>query len=173
LVQASDLIVLAALSAGLGTAAVIDIRHRRIPNVVCVSTAAAGLLLATVGVNSITVTSALAGLAYGFVMMLPGHVFGATGAGDVKLFAAAGTMLGSGRVVRAFLFVAIAGGVLAVVIALRRGRLGRTVGMAAQLLGRPTKLKSAIESPAEHNRFSYGPAIAIGCVVAMLIGDSV
>ena len=62
-------------------------------------------------------------------MMLPGHVFGATGAGDVKLFAAAGTLLGSGRIVTAFLFVAIAGGVLAVVIAIRRGRLGRTMGM--------------------------------------------
>ena len=78
------------MSAGLGTAAVIDIRQRRIPNVVCVTTAAAGLVLATIGVNSITVTSALAGLAFGFLMMLPGHVFGATGAGDVKLFAAAG-----------------------------------------------------------------------------------
>jgi len=47
------------------------------------------------------------------------------------------------------------------------------VEMAARLLGRPGKLKTAIESPAEHNRFSYGPAIAIGCVIAMLIGDSV
>jgi prepilin peptidase CpaA len=173
LAQASDLIVLAALTAGLGTAAVIDIRQRRIPNVVCVTTAAAGLVLATVGVNNITVTSALAGLAFGFLMMLPGHVFGATGAGDVKLFAAAGTLLGSGRIVTAFLYVAIAGGVLALVIAIQRGRLGRTVEMAARLLGRPGKLKTAIESPAEHNRFSYGPAIAIGCVIAMLIGDSV
>ena len=106
-------------------------------------------------------------------MMLPGHVFGATGAGDVKLFAAAGTLLGSGRIVTAFLFVAIAGGILAVVIAIRRGRLGRTMGLTARLLGRPDKLKTAIESPAEHNRFSYGPAIAIGCVIAMLIGDSI
>jgi hypothetical protein len=40
------------------------------------------------------------------------------------------------------------------------------------LLGRPAKSKTAIESPAEHNKFSYGPAIAIGCVIAMLIGDS-
>jgi prepilin peptidase CpaA len=173
LAQASDLIVLAALSAGLGTAAVIDIRHRRIPNVVCVVTATSGLVLATVGLNSITVTSALAGLAFGFLMMLPGHVLGATGAGDVKLFAAAGTLLGSGRIVTAFLYVAIAGGVLAVAIAIQRGRLGRTVGLAARLLGRPDKLKTAIESPAEHNRFSYGPAIAIGCVIAMLMGDSV
>jgi prepilin peptidase CpaA len=173
LVQASDLVVLAALCAGLGTAAVIDIRHRRIPNVVCVATAVTGLALSTVGISGITVTSALAGLAFGFFMMLPGHVFGATGAGDVKLFAAAGTMLGSGRIVRAFLFVAIAGGMLAVAVAIRRGRLVRTVGMMTRLLGRPHKLKSAIESPAEHNRFSYGPAIAIGCVIAMLIGDSV
>ena len=161
------------MCAGLGTAAVVDIRQRRIPNVVCVATAATGLTLSMFGVSSITVTSALAGLAFGFLMMLPGHVFGATGAGDVKLFAAAGTLLGSGRIVSAFLFVAIAGGILAVVIAVRRGRLGRTVGMTARLLGRPDKLKTAIESPAEHNRFSYGPAIAIGCVIAMLIGDSI
>ena len=160
--------MLAVLFAGLGTAAVIDIRHRRIPNVVCVSTAIAGLALSMIGFNSVTVTSALAGLAFGFLMMLPGHVFGATGAGDVKLFAAAGTLLGSGRIVTAFLFVAIAGGVLAVAIAFRRGRLGRTMGMTARLLGRPNELKTAIESPAEHNRFSYGPAIAIGCVAAML-----
>lgn len=164
--------MLAVLFAGLGTAAVIDMRHRRIPNVVCVSTAVAGLALSMIGVNSVTVTSALAGLAFGFLMMLPGHVFGATGAGDVKLFAAAGTLLGSGRILTAFLCVAIAGGVLAVLIACRRGRLGRTMGMTARLLGRPNKLKTAIESPAEHNRFSYGPAIAIGCVVAMLIGDA-
>ena len=160
------------MCAGLGTAAVVDIRQRRIPNVVCVATAATGLTLSMFGISSITVTSALLGLAYGFLMMLPGHVFGATGAGDVKLFAAAGTLLGSGRVVTAFLFVAIAGGILAVVIAIRRGRLARTMGLTALFLGRPDKLKTAIESPAEHNRFSYGPAIAIGCVVAMLIGDS-
>ena len=164
--------MLGALCAGLGTAAVIDIRQRRIPNVVCVATAVAGLTLSIVGVSSVTVTSALAGLGIGFLMMLPGHVFRATGAGDVKLFAAAGTMLGSGRIGKAFLFVAIAGGLIALAVAFRRGRLGRTIGLTAQLLGRPQKLKTAIESPAEHNRFSYGPAIAIGCVVAMLIGDS-
>jgi prepilin peptidase CpaA len=160
------------MCAGLGTAAIIDIRRRRIPNVVCLATAAAGLTLSTVGISGITVGSALAGLAFGFLMMLPGHVFGAMGAGDVKLFAAAGTLLGSGRIVTAFMFVAIAGGILAVIVALRRGRLGRTMGMTARLLRRPDKLKSEIESPAEHNRFSYGPAIAIGCVVAMLMGDS-
>ena len=45
--------------------------------------------------------------------MLPGHLFGATGAGDVKLFAAAGTLLGPSDMVLAFVATAIAGGVLA------------------------------------------------------------
>lgn len=156
------------MCAGLGTAAVIDIRQRRIPNVVCVATAAVGVTLATVGISSITVMSALAGLGFGFLMMLPGHVFGATGAGDVKLFAAAGTLLGSGRIVTAFLFVAIAGGILAVVIALQRGRLKRTMTLTARLLGRNETSTSAVAPAAEDNRFSYGPAIAIGCVIAML-----
>jgi prepilin peptidase CpaA len=160
------------MCAGLGSAAVVDIRCRRIPNVICVATAATGLLLAMYGISSITVTSALAGLAIGFLMMLPGHVFRATGAGDVKLFAAAGTLLGSGRVVTAFLFVAIAGGILAAVIAFRRGRFGRTMKLTGRLLGRQATSKADIESATEHNRFSYGPAIAIGCVIAMLIGDS-
>lgn len=160
------------MCAGLGTAAVIDVRHRRIPNVVCVATAVTGLALATIGLSTVTVSSAFAGLAFGFLMMLPGHVFGATGAGDVKLFAAAGTLLGRGRIVTAFICVALAGGMLAVAIAVHRGRLVRTLGLAARLLGRPHTSKTAIESSAEHNKFSYGPAIAIGCVVAMLIGDA-
>jgi prepilin peptidase CpaA len=115
-----------------------------------------------------TLTSALAGLTAGFLMMLPGHLFGATGAGDVKLFAAAGTLLGVGRIIPAFLCVAIAGGVFAVLIAWQRGRLSRTMKLAAGLCGRPDEGKTAIESPAEHNRFPYGPAIAVGCVVTTL-----
>jgi prepilin peptidase CpaA len=169
LVPASDLVVLTALCAGLGSAAAIDARHRRIPNTVCAATAGAGLALAAAGVSEITLASSLAGLAAGFVMMLPGHVLGATGAGDVKLFAAAGTLLGIGRIVPAFLFMAIAGGVLALGVAWQRGRLGRTMRLTARLCGRPDGLKPAIESPAEHNRFPYGPAIAVGCVVAALI----
>ena len=158
----------AALLAGLGCGAVIDMRQRRIPNVVSVTTAAVGVALAASGLSGLTVASSLAGLAAGFALMLPGHVVGGTGAGDVKLFAAAGTLLGTGRILPAFLFVAIAGGALAILVAVQRGRLTRTVTMTAQLLGRRAAAKAAIEAPVEHNRFSFGPAIAIGCLIAAL-----
>jgi len=168
LAPASDFIVPDALLAGLGCGAVIDMRQRRIPNVVSVTTAAVGVALAASGLSGLTVASSLAGLAAGFALMLPGHIIGGTGAGDVKLFAAAGTLLGTGRILPAFLFVAIAGGGLAVLVAIQRGRLQRTVTMAARLIGQPAATKVAIEAPVEHNRFSFGPAIAIGCLIAAL-----
>jgi len=86
----------------------------------------------------------------------------------VKLFAAAGALLGAGKILSAFLFVAVAGGVLALGFAFHRGRLARTVKQTAQIFGRPSDAKAAIESPREHNRFPYGPAIAAGCMMAAL-----
>ena len=161
--------MLAALGAGLGAGAFVDLRERRIPNAVCAATAAAGLALAASGNSTITLLSSVIGLGLGLALMLPGHIFGGTGAGDVKLFAAAGTLLGAGRIVPAFLFVAIAGGVLALAIALGRGRLTRTLALTTKLFGRSSGTKAAIESPVEHNRFPYGPAIAVGCVLAAWI----
>jgi prepilin peptidase CpaA len=166
---ASDAIVLATLVAGVGTGAVIDLRHRKIPNVVCLLTAAAGVMLAATGVSRIGLTSSAVGLLFALVMMLPGHVFGATGAGDVKMFAAAGAVLGAGRVLPAFLFMVIAGGVFAVGIAWRRGRLAQTLRRTARLVGRDQDAKAAIESAGAQNAFPYGPAIAVGSVLAALM----
>lgn len=130
-------------------------------------TAIAGVTLAAAGLTGITLWSSLAGLGIGFVLMMPGHVLGATGAGDVKLFAAAGSLLGAAQTFEAFLFVAIAGGALALLVACTRGRLAHTIGRMASLFGR-SATRSEIESPAENNRFAYGPAIAVGCIVAAL-----
>ena len=159
----------AALCGGLGTAAIIDARHRRIPNVVSLAIALTGLTLAAAGWSDVTLASAAMGLTIGFLLMLPGHTLGATGAGDVKLFAAAGTLLGAAKIFPAFLCVAVAGGLFAVAIAWHRGRLARTLRFVSKLCRRPVDTKSAIESAREQNRFPYGPAIAVGCVIAALM----
>jgi prepilin peptidase CpaA len=166
---ASDAIVFAALCAGVGGGAIVDARNRRIPNEVSLLTAVAGVTLAATGLSGMTLASSLLGFGLAFMLMLPGHVLGATGAGDVKLFAAAGTLLGASRVLPAFFFVAVAGGVLAMGVAWWRGRLGRTMKLTAQQCGSPIDAKVAIESTGEHNRFPYGPAIAAGCALAMWI----
>ena len=167
--QASDIALLTSICVCVGSAAFIDARTRRIPNEISLATAVGGVTLAVTGVTGISILSSLAGLALGLALMLPGHVIGATGAGDVKLFAAAGALLGAGRILPAFLLTAIAGGVFALAFAWWRGRLTRTLTNTARLCGRSSQAREAIESPEEHNRFPYGGAIAVGCVLAALM----
>jgi prepilin peptidase CpaA len=164
----SDALVVAILAAATGLAAVIDLRTRRIPNTLTGSLAIVGIGLAAAQLGPVGIGGAIVGCLLGFAFMLPGNVFGATGAGDVKLFAAAGAVLGPATTVRAFMFTAIAGGVLALVVALRRRRLAHTVSTTARLVAGSTSAAAAIEAPTADNRFAYAPAIAIGVVMAAL-----
>jgi prepilin peptidase CpaA len=164
----SDALVVAILAAATGLAAVIDLRTRRIPNALTGSLAVVGLGLAAAQLGTVGIGGAIIGFLLGFAFMLPGNMFGATGAGDVKLFAAAGALLGPATTVRAFFFTAIAGGVIALFVALRRRRLAHTIGTTARLVVDRTSAVAAIESAAADNRFAYAPAIAIGVVMAAL-----
>jgi prepilin peptidase CpaA len=163
------MIPLAILAAGLTAAVLIDVRSRRIPNWLTAVIACAGLLMAAGGISGLTLGQAALGLAVGLLLMLPGHALGATGAGDVKLMAAVGTILGPATVLTAFLATAVAGGVFAVIVALRRGRLHATLDGTRQLIASPTQGKHTIESAGRLNRFAYGPAIAVGTLVAVLM----
>lgn len=160
----------AALVIGAGVAAtVVDIRQRRVPNVLTMGVASAGLLLAMGGLGTATVGGALGGLALGLALLLPAHVFGATGAGDVKLLAAFGALLGPAAVFDAFVRAAILGGVMALVVALWRGRLRETLyGTAMLVTTRNRAVTALIEHPAANNRFPYAPAIASGAALVVL-----
>jgi prepilin peptidase CpaA len=100
--------------------------------------------------------------------MLPGHVFGGTGLGDVKLFAAAGALLGPSTTVTAFLFTAIVGGALAIAIAVRRRRLLQTIGGTSRLVTSPKTGGAAVKATEADNRFAYAPAIAVGVMASIL-----
>lgn len=162
------MITVAAVAASGASSAVIDLWTRRVPNALTLAIAALGLLLAASGASAVTLRMALVGFALGFALMLPGHIAGATGAGDVKLFAALGTLLGPAGIMAAFLYTALAGGLLAVIVALRRRRLAATVERAAALVTTGGANVAEIEHPASDNRFAYAPAIALGAVVAAL-----
>jgi prepilin peptidase CpaA len=164
----AEIITVAVVATGTGIACAHDVARRRIPNGVTAAIAGAGLGLAATGVTGVTLWSSLGGCLLGLALMLPGHVLGATGAGDVKLLGAAGAVLGAGQVVEAFAFTAIAGGILALGFAWRRGRLRRTVTQTARLCVAPNAARSEIEASTEHNRFPYAPAIAVGVVLAAL-----
>ena len=164
----SDVIVVATVVCGAATAAGIDLRTRRVPNALNALLASLGVVLALAGLSGVSVSAAAAGLCVGLALMLPGFLFGATGAGDVKLFAAMGTLVGPAHILRAFVFTAVAGGVLAVAVAARRGRLQQTLGRTAVLVASGGSNAAAIEAPIENNRFAYAPAIAVGVTLAAL-----
>ena len=164
----SDLIAIATVVTGTGTGAAIDLWTRRVPNPLTMGLAATGVVYAACGIGGLSVGASLAGLALGLALMLPGHLIGATGAGDVKLFAAAGAFVGPAHIVAAFIYTALAGGGIAIVISLWRRRLRQTVGRTALLSATAGANAPAIESPLEHNRFAYAPAIAVGTMLAAL-----
>jgi len=159
---------LVVLALGLGTAIVTDIRTRRIPNWLTAGMVAAGFGIAFGG-GTVTPAHAALGLLVGLLLMLPGHVIGATGAGDVKLMAAVGALVGSGSILQVFLYTAVAGGVFAVAVAVRRGRLQQTVSDTAMLVASPSMARTAIEAPNRANRFAYGPAIAAGTLISLAV----
>lgn len=157
------------LVAATGTAsALVDLQTRRVPNWLTMAVSALGIVLAATHVSGVSLRASLVGFALGLVLMLPGHLIGATGAGDVKLFAALGTLLGPARIGAAFLYTALAGGVLAVIVARRRRLLRTTVERTAELVKTAAANVSEIEAPTVNNRFAYAPAIAVGALAAVL-----
>jgi prepilin peptidase CpaA len=127
-----------------------------------------GFTFAAAHLTSTTVTGAFGGFALGLALMLPGHFVGATGAGDVKLLAAVGTLLGPTGVAVAFMYTAILGGLLALAVAIHRGRLQDTLQETATLVVTGGANVATIERPSANNRFAYAPAIALGALAAAL-----
>lgn len=157
------------LAAGLLLATVVDLRTRRIPNVLTGTMAGAGIGLAVFGFGGISIGAAVLGCVIGLVLMLPGHALGATGAGDVKLMAAVGSLLGPLVVVNAVLFSLVAGGVLALTVAIQRRRLGTTLAGTGRMIAAPGDVKKEIAAGVPASRFAYGPAIAAGSMLAALM----
>lgn len=157
-----------ALFAALVVATVIDIRTRRIPNGLTAALAGAGLGLAALGTGGVSLWGAAAGLVVGLALMTPGYLLGATGGGDVKLMAAVGTVVGPSTVIWAFLFTGVAGGVLALIVAGHRGRLTATVAGTGRLMTAPAG-SAPLGAATPARRFAYGPAIAAGSVLAVLL----
>lgn len=91
-----------------------DVRYRRIPNKLVLVTLLGGLTLHTIFGGSHGLLVSLGGFALAFGMMFFFHVFGTMGAGDVKLFAAIGSVVGASLVLPTLLVVALTGGLLAV-----------------------------------------------------------
>jgi prepilin peptidase CpaA len=98
-----------------------DLRSRRIPNILTMTAALAGLTFRAALGGLPGAGSSLAGCLVGGALFFPLFALGGLGAGDVKLVAAVGAWLGPLDAMWACLFAAMAGGAMALVVALVRG----------------------------------------------------
>jgi prepilin peptidase CpaA len=119
----SALIGLAPLIVLLVVAAVIDARHRRIPNWLSLGLLLAGLARAMIFGSSGAVEHALLGVLVGGAIPLVLFAISALGGGDVKLLAAVGAWIGPGPVLAVFCVEAVLGMVIVLVQAAAQGRL--------------------------------------------------
>lgn len=151
----------------------LDVRTRRIPNFLTVSSILFGLLLhlAFGGWKAMGMAAA-AGLAGGAIFLIF-FIAGGMGAGDVKLMAAASSIAGFGHLVELFISTVLVGGVLAIALALYRGRLKATLTNVGTLVAHhgANGLLPHPELNVHHPgtlRLPYGVAIAAGCWITLL-----
>ena len=104
--------------------------------------------------------TAIAGAALGLALLLPFYLVRGVGAGDVKLLAAIGALIGPQLLLWVALFGAVIGGVMSLVILGSRGRLGPIL---THLLMRTRPASSGLKAP-------YGLAIAGGVYLTLMFG---
>lgn len=156
-----------------------DFKTRRIPNWLVLTGVLSGLvangfLPAGLGFNNTFVPgglgwlAALQGMGLGLAVLLPLYLLRAMGAGDVKLMGMVGTFLGPVHVQGAILFTLLAGGLVALMLALRSGMLKRLIqnikfilmgGMVKMSVG---QLPVMDDLPLSVGKLPYGVAIAMG-----------
>ena len=149
-----------------------DVRYRRIPNVLV-----AGLLIGglTINISFGGFSGALAsleGFGLAFLPMFLIHLFGAMGAGDVKLFGAVGSVIGVSMVPLTFVVVVMLGAVLAVYTMLRSGTVLSTLhGVLRIFVGIMPgwEMPRFAIPPDRKHTIPYGVAIMVGSLIAATV----
>ena len=156
----------------LTLACICDLRTRRIPNVLTFAAAGGGLLFHLLTGGWPALLGSAAGYLVGVLIFFPIFALRGMGAGDVKLMAAVGAWLGPGQVAVAALLTSIAGGLLAIVVAVGYGYLKTGLSNLWMLLMH-WRLEGVRPVPAltlhgaTGPRLAYAVPIAIGTMVTL------
>lgn len=144
-----------------------DVREGRIYNAVTVPFAALGLLLNILDKGLAGVVFSLGGLALGLALFFASAFLGRIlGADDCKLFAAVGALQGPQFLLWAILFSFVIGGVFAILVALWRGVLKRSLQRVWQAVYFKIYMKMPMDITYSESklRLPYAVAILAGCL---------
>ena len=120
---------------GIATVACLyDVSTSRIPNKLTFTTAALAILFHVFAPAGAGLSHSILGLLVGLALFFPMFALGAMGAGDVKLMAAVGAWVGAMSIIYVALYGSIAGGILGVIVAIRRQYLKQALRNVRALL---------------------------------------
>ena len=161
----------AALIVGAAACAT-DLHSRRIPNWLTFGASAGALGFHYLTAGQDGVVHAMGGWVIGLVLFMPMFLLGGMGAGDVKLLAALGAWLGPGYATLLAMYSSLAGGLIAVPMAMRHNYLGtafKNIGSLARFWWycgvRPLRRVSLESSAAP--RLAYAVPMFLGLVIAL------
>ena len=149
-----------------------DVRYRRIPNRQVLIILLCGIALNVVFGAWQGLLASLLGIVMAFGLMFTLHVLGTMGAGDVKLFAAIGAVLGSSLVIPTFLIVALTGGILAICKMVYKRRVAATMLRVVQFFVGllPGQAVPRVSVPADPTyTLPYAVPICLGSVVSFFL----
>jgi prepilin peptidase CpaA len=155
-----DVVASTIATAAASLAAVVDVRSRRIPNWLTGSLVLGGLVFNLWRGGMVGVGLALAGAALGLAILLPFYAVRAIGAGDVKLLAGLGAILGPQALLSVAIYAALAGGVISAIMLARGGRLLSV--MREMLIEHRPPTRGGATAP-------YGLAIASGMYLSLVL----
>lgn len=144
-----------------------DIRTHHIPNALTLIGLTVGIVIANLP-GGLGWQKAVFGTLAGLLAFMPLYLFRLLGAGDVKLLAALGAYLGIPGIFEVALLSGLAGGLLALSIALFHGELKETIGLMGKTLANLpwqfTSSSSTFEpiTVTSSHKLPYAIAISIG-----------
>jgi len=118
----------------LALAAAVDVRVRRIPNLLSAPAMVAGVALNGLYFGADGIRASLAGLAATTAVLVPPFALGGIGGGDVKMMGAVGALLGPRLALWGLALGMMLGGLVMAGHLVRRGRLAETVGRTGAML---------------------------------------
>lgn len=156
--------MIALLLALTAIAAYFDIRIRKIPNWLSLAGITTGLVF------NPSLKSATLGLLAGFALYFPLWLLNARGAGDVKLLAAAGSLIGPYNTLLLAIIAAFVGGILALALVLYRGAILQTALNIRDILNSLIHLRRPGHSLASPSALRLPHALVIFIAAVILSG---
>jgi Flp pilus assembly protein protease CpaA len=155
----------------LAISVITDLKSRKIYNVVIYPALLATFIIHFALGGWEAFSHSFIGFLTGFGLLVIPYFLGGMGAGDVKLLGLVGAMQGAAFVFQAFLFTAIIGAFMALIILMSRKGMFQSIVYFVASLRNGIVLKGVINQSVLTATYPYGVAIAGGTILSLAMAQ--